>query len=243
MTRVFLPTFCAAVASAMVLAFIPGRAHAATTVCTPVFMPPDVAPGSPISANLGSTTPCPASPVTVSLSTVGSGLSSQQLGNVFTTYDMLSGLGTNNFTRTSISSVGIGALGDAGSGPVTQSFSVTYSQPVTDPYFFFSWIENYSEYQFSGPINLLQANGASSFGNNVISTGSNNPDSGFVVQMIGTSNTFSFDIKNYSSDNTVAAFSTGAADFAPSQVPAPLPLAGVGLAYSMSRRLRRRISR
>jgi len=156
---------------------------------------------------------------------------------------MLSGLGTNNFTRTSISSVGIGALGDAGSGPVTQSFSVTYSQPVTDPYFFFSWIENYSEYQFSGPINLLQANGASSFGNNVISTGSNNPDSGFVVQMIGTSNTFSFDIKNYSSDNTVAAFSTGAADFAPSQVPAPLPLAGVGLAYSMSRRLRRRISR
>jgi len=243
MTRVFLPTFCAAVASAMVLAFIPGRAHAATTVCTPVFMPPDVAPGSPISANLGSTTPCPASSVNVSLSTVGSGLSSQQLGNVFTTYDWLLGLGTNNFTRTSISSVGIGALGDGGSGPVTQSFSVAYSQPVVNPYFFFSWIDNYSEYKFSGPINLLQSNGASSLGNNVTSTGSNDQDSGFVVQIIGTSNTFSFDIVNYSSDNTVSIFTTGAADFAPSQVPGPLPLAGVGLAYSMSRRLRRRISR
>jgi len=173
------------------------------------------------------------------LNTVGSGLASQQLGDVFTV-DWLTGLGTNNFTRTSPSTVGIGALGDAGSGPTNQAFTLSYSQPVIDPYLFFSWIDNYSEYKFYNPVTLLQANGASLLGATVTSTGNNNQDSGFVIQLSGTSDTFNFDIVNYSSDNTVALFTTGPAGVVP-PVPGPLPVAGLGIAYSLSLKLRRRI--
>lgn len=239
MTRFFASTFAAAVASAMVLALAPSQAQAVTTVCTPIFTPPNVAPGSAISADLGTASPCPPPTVTVSLNTVGNGLAMDQVGTVFST-DWITGLGTNDFMRTSPTAVGIGALAETMSGPTTQSFTLTYSKPVVNPYLFFAWIDGFSEYKFNNPVSLLQAYKATLSGNTVTSSGDNNQDSGFVVQLTGMSSSFTFDIVNQSSDNTVAVFTTGPAGLVP-PVPGPLPVVGLGIAYSMSRNLRRRI--
>jgi hypothetical protein len=241
MTKASSSPLVAAVTSAMVLAWAPGEAFASTTVCTPTFNPPGVAPASPITANLGTVSPCPSTSVSMTLNTVGSGLSTDQVGTVHSS-DLISGLGTNNFVRTSPTSVGIGALAETLSGPTTQSFTVTYSQPVVDPYFFFSFIDGFSEYKFYDSVSLLQSFNATLSGNKVTSNGNNDQDSGFVVQLTGTSSSFAFDIINTSSDNTVAVFTTGPAGLAPQGVPGPIPLAGVGIAFSMSRRLRRRIN-
>lgn len=228
----------------MVLACAPGKAFASTTVCTAVFSPPGVAPASPITASLGTASPCPSTSVSMTLNTVGSGLATDQVGTVHSS-DLITGLGTNNFVRTSPTSVGIGALAETPSGPTTQSFTVTYSQPVVDPYFFFSFIDRFSVYKFYDPVSLLQSFNANLWGIDeqiVISSGNSDQDSGFVVQLTGTSSSFAFDIINYSSDNTVAVFTTGPASLAPQGAPGPIPLAGVGIAFSMSRRLRRRIN-
>lgn len=230
MTRFFASTLAAAAASAMVAALAPGQAHA-LTVCTPVFTPPNVAPGSPISANLGTVSPCPPPTVTVSLNTVGSGLASEQTGYVFTN-DGITGLGTNNFTRTSVSSVGIGSTANT-----TQPFKVSFSQPVTNPYLFFTWFDANTSFKFGDPFSLLQSNNASASGDTVITNGANNQDSGFVVQMLGTYQDIDFSYINASATNSVSIFTAGVV------VPGPLPLAGVGITYSMSRKLRRRIIR
>jgi hypothetical protein len=238
-TRFFASTLPAAVVGAMVLGLAPNQADAATTVCTPVFMPPNVAPGSPISADLGTTSPCPPPTVTVSLNTVGNGLAMDQVGTVFST-DLITGLGTSDFMRTSPTAVGIGALAETMSSPTTQSFTLTYSKPVVNPYLFFAWIDGFSEYKFNNPVSLLQAYKVTLSGNTVTSSGDNNQDSGFVVQLTGMSSIFTFDIVNQSSDNTMAVFTTGPAGLVP-PVPGPLPVVGLGIAYSMSRKLRRRI--
>jgi hypothetical protein len=239
MTRFVASTFAAAAASAMVAALAPGQAHA-LTVCTPVFTPPNVAPGSPISANLGTASPCPHPTVTVSLNTVGNGLASD-VGVVYST-DYITGLGTDNFTRTSTTSIAIGALAETTSGPTTQAFTVSYSQPFVDPYLFFSWTDNFSVFKFYNPFTLLQSNGASSSGSEVTPSGSNDQDSGFVVQLTGTYSNINFDYINYSQDNSVSVFTTGSSLVVPPpSVPGPLPVAGLGFAYSMSRKLRRRI--
>lgn len=242
MTQYFISSLATAVANAIVVAFAPTQAHASTTVCTPIFNPPGVAPGSPISADLGTTPPCPAATVSVSLNTVGSGLVANQVGTVFAT-DEITGLGTNNFTRTSGTGVGIGALAETVSGPTTQSYTVSYSHTVVDPYFFFSRTDNFGVFKFYNAFSLLQAYQASlSPGNQVTVNGNSNQDSGFVVQLIGAAKSFQFDYINYSSDDSMSVFTTGPAGLVP-PAPGPLPLVGLGVAYSLSRRLRQRISR
>lgn len=225
---------------AVAITMAPGEALALTTICTATFTPPNVAPGAPLSAAMGTSSPCPASPVTVTLNTVGAGLVSDGVGTVYAA-DQITGLGTNLFTRTSIGSVGIGALADTGSGPTTQSFTVTYSSNVVDPHLFFSWTQNYSEFRFFNPVTLLQANDvALGAGNTLTSSGGSGQDSGFVVQLAGTYKTVRFDFVNYSSSNSTAVFTAGASGVLP-PVPGPLPAVGLGLAYSLSRRLRRRL--
>lgn len=225
---------------AVAITMAPGDALALTTLCTAAFTPPSVAPGAPLSAAMGTSSPCPSTPVTVTLSTVGAGLAFDGVGTVYTT-DQITGLGTNLYSRTAIGSVGIGALADTGSGPTTQSFTVTYSSNVVDPHLFFSWTQNYSEFRFFNPVTLLQANDVALGGGNALtSTGGSGQDSGFVVQLVGTYKTITFDFVNYSSGNSTAVFTAGAAGVVP-PVPGPLPAVGLGLAYTLSRRLRRRL--
>jgi hypothetical protein len=231
MPRFSASTVAAAAAGAMVVALTPDQAHA-ITVCTPVFTPPNVAPGSPISANLGTVMPCPPPTVTVSLDTVGSGLASQATGEVFIN-DGITGLGTNNFTRTSITGVGIGSAANT-----TQPFKVSFSKTVANPYLFFTWFDPSTSFKFADPFALLQSNNASVSGDTIITTGANNQDSGFVVQMLGAYKDIDFTYTNASSTNSVSVFTAGV-----TPVPGPLPVVGLGIAYSMSRKLRRRIIR
>lgn len=240
MHRLFASATSISFLGAVALTMAPGDALALTTICTATFTPPNATPGAPVSAPMGTSSPCPSSPVTVTLNTVGSGLASDGIGTVYTT-DQITGLGTNLFGRTSISSVGIGALADTGAGPTTQSFAISYSSNVVDPHLFFSWTKNYAEFKFFNAVTLLQGNDASlGPGNVVTSTGGSGQDSGFVVQLAGTYKTVKFDLVNYSSDNSTAVFTAGASGVLP-PVPGPLPVAGLGLAYTLSRRLRRRL--
>jgi hypothetical protein len=93
----------------------------------------------------------------------------------------------------------------------------------------------------------LQANNAAFSTTNpteIKTTGaSHSANDSFVVQLLGTSASWSFD--DFGPGSSVArsvAFTAGV-DFAPASVPGPLPLVGAGVAFGFSRRLRRRIKR
>ncbi|MFM7642926.1 MAG: hypothetical protein ACKO45_15430 [Cyanobium sp.] len=121
-------------------------AHAATAVCT-VGFGSSVAPGATIAAALsGPTPPCPVSPVTVSLNT---GAAAGNSGTVFSS-DIINGLGTNNFTRTSPTSVVVG------SASTNQLISLTFSQPLANPYLFFSFTQSQESFVFGQPFTLAQ---------------------------------------------------------------------------------------
>jgi hypothetical protein len=204
-------------------------AQAAMVVCTPQFLA-SVNRGDPISADFtGPTPPCPASTVTASLNTTGSQSTAGNSGAVFLN-DKIEGPGTNDFTRTSITSVSIG------SDPSTnQPITLSFTQPVNNPYLFFSWLDSNSSFTFTRPIILAQANNASASGLTVTLSGSNLQDDGFVVQLPGTHSAINFTYNNTSASFNSVAFTVGV------PVPGPLPLMGVAIGFGFTRKLRRRI--
>lgn len=116
--------------------------------------------------------------------------------------------------------------------------TVTFSQAVSNPYLFFTYLDVNTSFTFTQPFVLVQANKATVSGQTVsaLNTVSNNQNDGFVVQMTGSFSTINFDYNNTSGAAQTVAFTTGI-----NQVPGPLPLAGAGVAFGFSRRLRRRI--
>lgn len=163
----------------------------------------------------------------VSLSNTGSAAGNS--GVVFAG-DIIIGPGTNNFSRTSVSSVVMGANPNT-----TQSFDLTFSQPVSNPYLFFSSFDSGEIYGFSQPFTLAQGVNASVSGQSVLTTGSNTQDDGFVVGFSGTYSTLNFTYNNPTSIYRSTAFTTGV------PVPGPFPALGAGLAFGFSRQLRARI--
>jgi hypothetical protein len=208
------------------LAFF-GPAQAQTAVCTPEFTS-TVPPASIISAvQAGAIPPCSAPPATVSIN-VGS---SANAGVVFVG-DIIVGLATNNFTRTSVSSVAI-----ASPANTSTSFTLNFSQPIQDPYLFFTYFDPNTSFTFSQPFTLAQANGADSAGQTVSGNGANGTqDSGFVVGLQGTYSTVDFSYNNNSTLDDSVAFTAGG-----TPVPGPLPLLGAGVMFKFSRKLRRLI--
>jgi hypothetical protein len=207
------------------LLFSPSQA--ATFVCTPGFGS-SVTPGGTISAALiGPPPPCPASTVTASLNT---GSPTYNAGIVFAS-DAIYGLGTSDFNRTSSTSVGIGA-----NGSTNEPISLAFTQPVEDPFLFFSYTDSNTSFIFTQPFILLQSNNANVTGLTVTTTGANTQNDGFVIQLQGTYSTIGFTYANPSSGFNSVAFTTGV-----QAVPGPLPLMGVAMGFGFTRKLRRRI--
>lgn len=175
----------------------------------------------------GSIPPCSSTPVTAQV-TVGSGANA----GIINGGDAIGGSATSNFVRTSTSSVDIGA-------PIStnEPIALTFSQPVTNPYLFFTYADNNTSFIFSNLVSLLQANNATLSGQTVtVSGASNQQNDGFVVQLLGTYSTVNFSYNNANATVNSVAFTAGA-----NAVPGPLPLMGAGVAFGFSRRLRRRI--
>jgi hypothetical protein len=143
--------------------------------------------------------------------------------------DIIIGPGTNNFIRTFPSSVGIGSI------KPDQLISITYSQPVQNPYLFFSFIDPVESFVFSQSFILAQASNATVSGSTVIASGTNSQNDGFVVQMLGTYSSLDFIYNNPTGAYHSVAFTTGV------PVPGPLPLMGAGMAFGFSRKLRARL--
>jgi len=212
-------------ALAVVAAPAPGRAL--TAVCAANWTG-TVSVNTSASGVLNTTAPCPSTSVTAQV-TVGSGANAGQIN----TGDAIVGSGTNQFVRSPVSSMDIGV-------PNNGNFArtVTFSQAVSNPYLFFTYLDVNTSFTFTQPFVLVQANKATVSGQTVsaLNTVSNNQNDGFVVQMTGSFSTINFDYNNTSGAAQTVAFTTGI-----NQVPGPLPLAGAGVAFGFSRRLRRRI--
>jgi hypothetical protein len=221
-----IPLICAPALFGLVSTLDVSPAQAATSVCTPNFVA-SVTPGATISAVLtGPNPPCPASTVTASLNT---GSPTWNAGEVFLG-DIIYGSGTSDFSRTSVTSVGIGANSNT-----NQTINLTFTQPVANPFLFFSYLDLDTSFTFTQPFVLSQAYNASVSGQTVTSTGSNSQNDGFVVQILGTYSTVNFSYNNTSAIFNSAGFTTGV------PVPGPLPLLGVGMGFGFTRKLRRRI--
>ena len=205
--------------------FVPAQAQ--TAVCTPAFTS-TVPPATIISAvQMGAIPPCSASPATVSIN-VGSG---DNAGVVFVG-DIIGGLATNNFTRTSVSSVAI-----ASPANTSTSFTLNFSQPIPDPYLFFTYFDPNTSFTFSQPFTLAQANNATVASQTVSANSTpQSPDNGFVVGMQGTYSSIVFSYNNNATFANSVAFTAGG-----TPVPGPLPLLGAGVMFKFSRKLRRRI--
>jgi hypothetical protein len=159
-----------------------------------------------------------------------------------------------NYPATTNTGISIGAS-DPG---VTRT--LTFSQAVTNPFIYASYLDGVSEqsksvFLFSQPFILVQANNAQVDPTNpskviaIVGTfpnGSHNRDSdGFVVQMLGTFSSVNFEYQGFNlpldpnpAFTDTVLFTAGIAS---DPVPGPLPLMGAGVAFSFSRRLRRRI--
>jgi hypothetical protein len=148
------------------------------------------------------------------------------------TGDAISGSATNTFYRSAVSSVDIGI-----NATTTENLSLTFSQAVTNPYLFFTYMDAGTSFTFTQAFTLSQANNASVSGQTVTGTGgTNSANDGFVVQMLGTYSTINFAYNNTTAGVQSVAFTAGV-----KEVPGPLPLVGAGLAFSFSRRMRQRI--
>lgn len=206
-----------------------GRASALTTVCSAAWIPPNGTPGGSKSALIqGSNAACPTSAITATV-TVGSGLNAGSLNASGATWN--TDLGSSQFPPTSDSGIAIGSP-----AATATNLSLTFSTPVTNPYFYASYFNTGESLTFTDPFSLLQSNGVSRTGMTVTGSG---PDSsrhsGFVAQFQGSYSTINF---SYANDNTQAVsfgFTTGVTP----AVPAPLPILGLGAALSQGRRLRR----
>lgn len=115
-----------------------------------------------------------------------------------------------------------------------QPFNVAFSQPVQNPYLFFSYLDQGTSFTFAQPFTLAQAFNASASGSTVTAGGAtDNQNDGFVVQMQGTYSSIGFNYNNSNAGAETVAFTTG--------VPGPLPLMGAGMAFGFSRKLRARL--
>lgn len=202
-------------------------AQAATSVCTPAFGS-SVSPGATISAVLsGPIPPCPSSPVSANIVT---GAAAANAGVVFPA-DIILGPGTNDFVRTSPTSVAVAA-----SASSSALISLTFTQTVQDPYLFFSFLDPNTSFTFNQAYTLAQAFNASSSGSTVTAVGATNiQDDGFVVQLPGTYSSIGFTYNNSASFANSVALTVG------TPVPGPLPLMGAGMAFGFSRKLRQRV--
>lgn len=201
-------------------------AKALTTVCTADWQAPS---GAISSGLLTAVAPCSPAANTAGI-TIGSGANAGTINGG----DAITGTGTNNFTRTSINSVDIGINGNT-----TGQRTLTFTQAVVNPYLFFAYADAGTSFVFSSPFSLVQSNNAAKSGLTVaVDVGaSNTQNDGFVVQMLGTYSSVSFDYVNTNVGAQSVSFTAGA-----EAVPAPLPLMGAGVAFGFSRRLRRRMS-
>lgn len=204
----------------------PASADAITTICTPNWAAGTIA-GQAITAVLsGPNPPCSAATVTAKVDFgIGANAGTKFPG------DILSGLATNQFSRTSPSSVALGIRAST-----SESLGLTFSQPVLNPHLIFVFTDLNSSFTFAQPFTLAQALNATASGQTVTTTGSDRQDDGFVVQMLGTYSTVNFTYANSSLIAKSVAFTAGG-----TAVPGPLPVLGVSLAYGYSRTLRRRI--
>lgn len=74
-----------------------------------------------------------------------------------------------------------------------EPFLVTFSQPVQNPYLFFSYLDQGTSFTFVQPFTLAQAFHASASGSTVTAVGATDAQNdGFVVQMQGTYSALSF---------------------------------------------------
>jgi hypothetical protein len=201
-------------------------ARSITTVCTPGFGS-SVSPGAIITAALtGPIPPCPTSPVSVNIDT---GAAAANAGVVFPA-DIILGPGTNDFVRTSPTSVAVAA-----SAASSELISLTFTQPLKDPYLFLSFLDPNTSFTFNQPYTLAQAFNATSTGSTVTSSGTNTQNDGFVVQMLGIYSSTGFTYNNSASFANSVALTVGI------PVPGPLPLIGAGMAFGFSRKLRARL--
>lgn len=209
-------------------AFTPARAL--TTVCTADWQAPSVSAGQTKTATiLAGSTGCPSS-VTASI-TVGSGANAGTVNGG----DAITGQLTSGLSSTSTSSVDLGVQA---TNPTNEPLTLTFSQSVSNPYLFFAYLDANTSFTFTDAFELVSSNNALASGNTISGTGgTNSKNDGFVVRMLGAFTTINFAYNNTSGSVQSVAFTTGVA--APS--PGPLPLLGAGVAFSLSRGLRRRI--
>ena len=231
---------------AVVAAPAPGRAL--TTVCTANWTASQTQSASGTLA--GASPPCPASAITATIApllrgdkTPGS-VEAFNWGNIYAT----------NYPATTNSGIAIGA-----SDPGVKR-TLTFSQAVTNPFIYASYLDGASElsksvFLFSQPFRLVQANNAQidrANPNKVVAIVGTSPNGahnrasdGFVVQMLGTFSSVNFEYQGFNlpqdpnpSYTDTVLFTAGIAS---DPVPGPLPLMGAGVAFGFSRRLRRRI--
>lgn len=223
----------------------PGRAL--TAVCTADWTASqDQSAGGALA---GASPPCPASAITATISpllrgdkTPGS-VEAFDWGNIYAT----------NYPATTNTGIAIGASNPG------DTRTLTFSQAVTNPFIYASYLDGSSEqsksvFLFSQPFILVQANNAQvdpAHPSKVVSivgtfpSGAHNRESdGFVVQMQGTFTSITFEYQGFnipSDDPNYTDTVLFTAGIAPDPVPGPLPLMGAGVAFGFSRRLRRRI--
>ena len=226
----------------VVVAPAPGRAL--TTVCTADWTASLTQSAS--GTLTGASPPCPASAITARIDpllrgdkTPGS-VEAFIWGNIYAT----------NYPATTNTGISIGAS-DPG---VTRT--LTFSQAVTNPFIYASFLDGASEqsksvFLFSQPFILVQANNAQVDPTNpnkvvaIAGSAQNRGSDGFVVQMLGTFTNVNFEYQGFNlpqdpnpTFTDTILFTAGIASDA---VPSPLPLMGAGVAFDFSRRLRRRI--
>jgi hypothetical protein len=204
-------------------------AQAATTVCTAAWTLPDGTPGGTKSAVIqGSDPACPATPITATV-TVGTGLNAGQIGASGATWN--TDLGTNLFTPTSDSGIAIGSPASTAT-----DLSLTFDQPVRDPYFYASYFNAGESLTFAEPFAVLQQNGMTQTGLTLAGSGPDSDrNSGFVARFLGSYSTINFKYTNSNTQAVSFAITTGVTPAAPG----PLPILGVGAALGQARRLRR----
>jgi hypothetical protein len=222
--------------------------QALTTVCTANWTASQTQSAS--GALAGASPPCPTSTTTATITPLLEGdktpgsVEAFNWGNIFAT----------NYPTTTNTGIAIGASNPG----VTRT--LTFSQAVTNPYIYASYLDGVSEqsksvFLFSQPFNLVQANNARidpSDPNKVVAivdtlpNGAHNRGSdGFVVQMLGTFTSINFEYRGFNIPGqpqfTDTVLFTAGIGPEPEPTPGPLPLMGAMAAFSYSRKLRRRL--
>jgi hypothetical protein len=218
----FLPLFGLA-GIAISLAGAP-KAEALNTVCTAVWTPPDVSSGTKSAPIQGANPSCPAAPITATVQ-VGAGGAGQIVTPAWNTL-----AATNQYPTTSQSGIIVGSAASS-----FNDLTVTFSQRVSNPYFYASLLTFTESITFSSPFTILQSSGVTVSGSTITGSGTSAPAGGFVAQFIGDYSQLGFrHSTNTSAYSDGFAFTTGLI-----AAPGPLPILGVGAALGQARRLRR----